>query len=336
MIDVFVSRPTITAPAFTVGLQGFLTYLASHGFRPRTLGATDYPSASPLDEVIRLMKLCRAAVILGYPQVEIRSGAVKGREIDAPKFLPTEWNQIEAGLAYASGLPLLLIHHLGITGGVFDRGAINRFIYEVDLTMSNWPLLPEVSGAVQRWKEEVLQADDNTDRRIFGVSDLPRRQTVHDFNIPDDVRSAVDILAPDFRVPSTEDFSENWAESYSQETGFPIFCTGRFTGRAHGECAIFLLGRRDVRYRVVVFSENQQGLPVLIDLEIGEGFPRSRYLLTRSPGAHKVSRSIWKHGGPRTLHLKRDAIELGTFESASCAYYWDEETESFVKQWLSD
>jgi hypothetical protein len=84
VIDVFVSRPTLTAPEFAVGLQGFLTYLDSHGFRPRTLGATDYPVAGPLDEVISLMKRCRGAIILGYPQIEVRSGAIKGREIDAP------------------------------------------------------------------------------------------------------------------------------------------------------------------------------------------------------------------------------------------------------------
>jgi hypothetical protein len=336
VIDVFVSRPTRTAQDFTIGLQGFLTYLESHGFRPRTFGTTDYPLASPLDEVIRLMKRCRGAIILGYPQIEIRSGAVKGREIDALTFLPTEWNQIEAGLAYASGLPLLLIHHLGITGGVFDRGAVNRFIYEVDLVAPNWALRQEVSGAVERWKEEVLQADDSADRRVLRASDLPRSQTFCDSDIPEDVRSAVSILAPEFRVPSNDDLSGNWAQSYCHETGFPIFCTGTFTGRAHGECAIFLLGRQVVRHKVVVFTENQQGSPVLIDLEVGEGYPHDRYLRTLSPGAHQVSRIVWKHGGPRTLHLKRDAIELGTFESANCAYYWDEETESFIEQWLSD
>ena len=77
-------------------------------------------------------------------------------------------------------------------------------------------------------------------------------------------------------------------------------------------------------------------MPVFIELESGDGHPRNRFLRTLGPGPQPVSRIIWKDGGPRTLHLKRDAIELGTFESASCAYYWDEETESFAQQWLSD
>lgn len=156
MIDVFVSRPTWVAPEFERGLAGFLGLLEDMDLKPRTLGATDYPNKAPLDEVIRLMDRCAGVVILGYPQIVATAGTVRNQGISGQLVLPTEWNHIEAGLAYARGLPLLVIHHTGIGRGIFDRGAISSFIYELDLTDPAWPLLEKVRGAVQTWKTDVL------------------------------------------------------------------------------------------------------------------------------------------------------------------------------------
>ena len=125
-MDVFVSRPTWVAAEFEAGLAAFLRVLRSLDLTPRTLGATDYPSKAPLDEVIALMGKCAGAVILGYPQLVVETGHLKGVPINQALELPTEWNHIEAGLAYARELPLLVIHHRGVRRGIFDRGATNE------------------------------------------------------------------------------------------------------------------------------------------------------------------------------------------------------------------
>lgn len=131
MINIFCSRPTWVAEEFKEGLTGFLAFLGTHGLKPRTIGSTDYPTESPLDEVMRIMDECEGAIILGYPQIYVMKGNIKG--VEKNEFpLPTEWNHIEATLAYAKKLPLLLIHHKGISRGIFDRGAIGKFIYEKD------------------------------------------------------------------------------------------------------------------------------------------------------------------------------------------------------------
>ena len=156
MTDVFISRPTWVAPNFRAGLDGFLGSLKSLGLNPRTIGSTDYPSKAPLDEVIRLMERCAGAVILGYPQIVVASGSVKDTPLSSPLMLPTEWNHIEAGLAYARGLPLLVIHHRGVSRGIFDRGALSSFVYELNLEEAAWPLSERVRGAVETWKRDVL------------------------------------------------------------------------------------------------------------------------------------------------------------------------------------
>ena len=164
MIHVFVSRPTWVRDVFERGLQGFLSRLVDYGMQSHTLGASDYPNRAPLDEVIRLLDMCQGAVILGYPQIEVSDGKIKGRPVSEMVYLPTEWNHIEAGLAYARGLPLLVIHHIGVCRGIFDRGAINSFIYEKDLTDPAWPLAPEISGALRSWRDQVVRGGGKTKR----------------------------------------------------------------------------------------------------------------------------------------------------------------------------
>jgi hypothetical protein len=131
--------------------------LETMGLRPRTLGRTDYPSKAPLDEVLALLDECAGAVILGYPQIVVTSGVLKGKPVSNELLLPTEWNHIEAGLAYARQLPLLVIHHVGIVRGIFDRGAISSYLYERDLQPPEWSLADEVQGAVRHWKESCLR-----------------------------------------------------------------------------------------------------------------------------------------------------------------------------------
>lgn len=155
MIDIFLSRPTWVGDKYSKGLENFIRFLKSHELNPRTIGTSDYPTESPLDEVIALMDKCSGAVILGYPQIIISGGFIKDRKIESEIMLPTEWNHIETGLAYAKGLPVLLIQHKGVKRGVFDRGAVNKFLYEVDFSDQGWPLTEPVSGAITSWLPKV-------------------------------------------------------------------------------------------------------------------------------------------------------------------------------------
>lgn len=157
MINIFLSRPNWIDQDFITGLEGFILLLSNLEMNPRTIGKTDYPNKSPMDEVVKLMEQCSGAIILGYPQIIVKSCSIKGKQIDKEFLLPTEWNHIETGLAYAREIPLLVIHHIGITRGVFDRGALSNYIYEINLADSNWPLRPDIQGALSNWKKEVTK-----------------------------------------------------------------------------------------------------------------------------------------------------------------------------------
>lgn len=151
-MQIFVSRPTWVSSEFEEGLNIFLMSLANMGLTPRTLGSTDYPSKAPLDEVLEIMDQCQGAIILGYPQLKIDSGFIKGSSITTSINLPTEWNHIEAVLAYSKSLPIMILHHKGVSRGVFDRGVMNAFIHEVDFLKPSWCMEPSLNGAFQKWK----------------------------------------------------------------------------------------------------------------------------------------------------------------------------------------
>jgi hypothetical protein len=158
MKNIFLSRPTWIGPEFSQGLKAFTSILTSHEITPRTLGVSDYPTNTPLDEVISIMDQCVGAIILGYPQIEVKEGFLKGDTIDSSVVLATEWNHIEASLAYAKRLPLLVIHHKGVRRGIFDRGAIGKFLYEVDLSNSTWFSEEHIIGAIVAWKNRLVEA----------------------------------------------------------------------------------------------------------------------------------------------------------------------------------
>ena len=172
-MHIFVSRPTWVSPEFDAGLEVFLTLMKNMGLTPRTLGSTDYPSKAPLDEVIEIMDECKGAIILGYPQLFISEGKIKDYEIESTLTLPTEWNHIEAALAYSKGIPLIMFHHKGVSRGVFDRGVMNAFVHEVDFESPAWSMDPALNGAIQKWKSNCETGNSNFDVTVTTNPDKP-------------------------------------------------------------------------------------------------------------------------------------------------------------------
>jgi predicted transcriptional regulator len=102
------------------------------------------------------MNECKGAIILGYPQIYVTKGKIKENEKN-DFHLPTEWNHIETTLAYMNKMPLLVIHHKGISRGIFDHGAIGKYLYEKDLTKPNWFLSDDIKGAIKTWKSSIRE-----------------------------------------------------------------------------------------------------------------------------------------------------------------------------------
>ena len=155
MKQIFVSQPNRVSPDERSGVEKFMRLLKAYGLNPRSIGVTDMASRSPLEEVIELMRICSGAIILGIPQIRIQTGTLRGEEIREPFSLGTEWNHIEAALAYSLDMPVLVIHDENVVRGIFDRGAANAFIYSVDFSSDSWPFDDEIIDALGSWAKRL-------------------------------------------------------------------------------------------------------------------------------------------------------------------------------------
>ncbi|HSY24078.1 MAG TPA: hypothetical protein VK841_18250 [Polyangiaceae bacterium] len=158
MIDVFVSAgrtSTSVQERFLDALEGFLR---QNMLNPRLVGRNDFSSDQPLKHIDRVMGQCSGTVILAFERlfiekgVELR-GSSRATAIDGQR-IPTVWNQIEAGMAYASKQPLLMIVEDGLrVDGLLEHG-YEWYVLRVELderTLQNREFL----GTFADWKKKV-------------------------------------------------------------------------------------------------------------------------------------------------------------------------------------
>ena len=138
-IPVFVSAPTVLNADQAASRSILVSFLDELNLEPRALGRSDYPSELPLREVMVIARHCAGGIILGFEQFHATAGTWKrglgtknGERKLKPKetvSFPTPWNQLEAGILFGLGIPLLIFREEGISGGVFDNGVTDVFIH---------------------------------------------------------------------------------------------------------------------------------------------------------------------------------------------------------------
>jgi hypothetical protein len=154
---VFVSRPTVIDAVFESAYTRFERYIKRLGFVPCRLGAENYTLDAPLVGMIDLVRHCKGAVILGYPQYEFDAFIIKGgtREQYVSMRIPTPWNHIEATLAFQQHIPVLIVAQQGVVGGVFDQGVTGQYVIVTDLGQTDWHTQREFHGVFNEWKERL-------------------------------------------------------------------------------------------------------------------------------------------------------------------------------------
>jgi hypothetical protein len=135
-IAVFVSRPTNLSPRQMRSCDVLMGLLAELRLEPRTLGPSRYPARSAMKGVLQLARECYGGMILGFEQLHLSAGVRKrsteqARVLRTPELAPTDWNQLEAGLLYGLGRPLVVFREAGIAGGIFDLGAFEGRVHDI-------------------------------------------------------------------------------------------------------------------------------------------------------------------------------------------------------------
>lgn len=135
-IPVFVSCPTALNPDQEAARNIMMEELDILRLEPRALGRSDYPTDLPLREVYVLGTHCSGGLILGFEQFFTEEGVFKRgtadeRGVSSGVAYPTPWNQLEAGVLFGLGLPLLVFRDQRIEGGIFDPGVTDVFVHRM-------------------------------------------------------------------------------------------------------------------------------------------------------------------------------------------------------------
>jgi len=161
-IPVFVSCPTVLNADQLAVREILMQQLDLLCLEPRALGRSDYPIDLPLREVYVLSTHCSGGIILGFEQFFAQSGVFKRGTpeedyIETGVSYPSPWNQMEAGVLFGLGLPLMIFRDENVRGGIFDPGVTNVFVHRTpppDITPEKREELREV---FMKWQARVRE-----------------------------------------------------------------------------------------------------------------------------------------------------------------------------------
>jgi hypothetical protein len=172
--DVFISVGRTWTPTQETFVREVERLLLEHDLRPRTLGRADYTAVQPLQAVNELMSQCAGVVVLAFERLHIDAGQERRGTPEEVAFadaiLPTPWNQIEAAMAYAKGLPLLVFVEDRLRReGLLDQG-YDWYVQSVSLDPATLRS-PETIGRLNDWKTRLTKSGRRKEIGTSGAVD---------------------------------------------------------------------------------------------------------------------------------------------------------------------
>jgi hypothetical protein len=154
--DVFVSVGRTSGDQQEAFVRSLEHLLEDAGFRPRTLGRTEFSSEKPLERVMEIMSGASGVVVIALERKRIEQGVELQRtgpdRAIVNERLPTVWNHIEAAMAYVLGLPLLVVVQDGLHAEGLLEAKYDWFVQCVDLKRETFETR-EFRGVFRDWAE---------------------------------------------------------------------------------------------------------------------------------------------------------------------------------------
>ena len=159
-LNVFVSVGGTATEQQEAFVRAVEDRLRSEGLVPHTVGRNTFSADAPLKTVTELLDKCSGTVVIALERSYFTGGTEKRggpREIALTDVkLPTPWNQIEAAMSYARGLPLMVVVEAGLKSeGLLERGNdwyVQWMKPEAAALNSN-----EFNGVLTSWKQKMVQ-----------------------------------------------------------------------------------------------------------------------------------------------------------------------------------
>ncbi|KQZ93123.1 hypothetical protein ASD74_17630 [Rhizobium sp. Root564] len=148
--------------------------LRAEGLEPKTVGRNTFASQQPLTAIDKLMDECVGVVVIALERKFIsdgteRRGSLTNEQPLSTVTLPTPWVQVEAAIAHARGLPLLMIvedglHEEGLIAEGFDWFIQRLTPRPASLSTTSF------SGILSDWKNRISTSSSKTTIRTANLT----------------------------------------------------------------------------------------------------------------------------------------------------------------------
>lgn len=160
IINVFISHPSPYNKYQEKFLSLIEAELKQHSLNPINLGKKNYNYRSPLKPIKDIMDMCAGAIIIGLERHHSYIGYE--REFSAAqkelthKYTSSPWIQIEAGMAYQAGLPILILKEDKLhSEGILDPQISDSFVFEFELKKIQKELSAELKELILSWAKDI-------------------------------------------------------------------------------------------------------------------------------------------------------------------------------------
>jgi len=94
---------------------------------------------------------------LGYPQYRVTAAILRATHVEQEIHIsiPTPWNQIEAVLAFQQRIPVLVVAHESVAGGIFDKGVTGEYVHTTNLGATQWYKTRDFLGIFREWEKRI-------------------------------------------------------------------------------------------------------------------------------------------------------------------------------------
>lgn len=154
---IFFSMPGIMGKAEELVTKEYKRILEEKGFDVIYYIRDNYPKYGQLNKIRESITKASGIIAFGFKQINIISGVLRPNTCEEEKlessWLSTPWSDIEVGMAMMLGLPILLIHDIDITQGVFDNKLNECFIGKINLDLDT--RLIERNPIFENWLNKV-------------------------------------------------------------------------------------------------------------------------------------------------------------------------------------
>ncbi|TSD66415.1 hypothetical protein FFF34_003150 [Inquilinus sp. KBS0705] len=155
-IDIFISHPTPYNRHQERFLELLEEHLKAHDLNPINLGKQSWSHKSPLQPIKELVSRCNAAIIIGmeryhsYIGYEYEHSSKKSELIH--RYTSTAWIQIESGMAYQQGLPLLILKEKDLAKeGILDPLNSEFFVFDFNIGEVQKSLPENMKRVISSW-----------------------------------------------------------------------------------------------------------------------------------------------------------------------------------------